>query len=280
MLDWYHRDYVDIIDEMLAPGGSPKVVSDNNLINGKMNFDCSTVAAGDKTKCTNGAGISKFRFQTGKTHRLRLINSGSDGVQRFTIDEHTMTVIALDFDPVKPYNTTVVTLGVGQRADVLVTANAGSNKSAYWMRSNNTCTLHRQPNAVAAVYYDKADTSRPPTSQAWDLPALSEGCVEDPLTVTEPLFPIALPEETYVETMAIELYTNASGVTLWKFDGVSMRADYSRPVLLLADRGNLSYPEEWNVRNYWTNSSVRVVINNRTPGSYVLFPPFSIFPPS
>ena len=33
-------------------------------------------------------------------------------MQRFTIDNHTMTIIANDFVPVKPYKTNVVTLGV------------------------------------------------------------------------------------------------------------------------------------------------------------------------
>jgi len=58
------------------------------------------------------AGLSKFRFQKGKTHRLRLINAGAEGIQRFSIDGHNMTVIANDFVPVQPYTTQVVTLGV------------------------------------------------------------------------------------------------------------------------------------------------------------------------
>src|SRR4051812_621837 len=84
----------------LAQGGNPAPSSDNNLINGKMDFDCATVAAGGKTKCTNNAGISKFKFTTGKTHRLRLINAGAEGIQRFSIDGHDMTVIANDFVPI------------------------------------------------------------------------------------------------------------------------------------------------------------------------------------
>ena len=136
----------------MAPNFTGQTYSDNNLINGKMNFDCSTVAAGDNAKCTSNAGVSKFKFQTGKTHRLRLINSGADGVQRFSIDQHTMTVIAYDFVPIEPYDTKVVTLGVGQRADVLVKANVGRPRSAYWMRSNITaCSSSRQPLAVAAI---------------------------------------------------------------------------------------------------------------------------------
>ena len=60
----------------------------------------------------SNAGLSKFSFQSGKKHRLRLINAGADSVQKFTIDRHKMTVIANDFVPVVPYETKVVTLGV------------------------------------------------------------------------------------------------------------------------------------------------------------------------
>ena len=168
--DWYHTDYFKLVEETLTPNAAP-VRSDNNLINGKMNFNCSTVAAGDTATCTNNAGVSKFKFTTGKTHRLRLINTGSEGVQRFSIDGHNMTVIANDFVEVQPYTTKVVTLGIGQRTDVLVTANAGNSKSAYWIRSNITsCSLANQPYAVAALYYDQADTSKAPTSSAWNVP--------------------------------------------------------------------------------------------------------------
>jgi FtsP/CotA-like multicopper oxidase with cupredoxin domain len=242
------------------------VLSDNNLIDGKMNFDCSTVAPGDNTPCTDRAGISKFKFQTGKTHRLRLINSGADGVQRFSIDQHTLTVIAEDFVPVKPYNTTVVTLGVGQRTDVLVTANAGPPDSLFWMRSNlTTCSPARQPNALAAVYYDKADTSATPSSRPWDVPDPGT-CANDPLDISEPLYPIPLPKPAITQTMDIELFKNASNVTLWKFNGVSMRTDYNSPVILLANQGNFSYPPEWNVVNYQQTTAIRIIINNKGPG--------------
>ncbi|EAQ89553.1 hypothetical protein CHGG_06172 [Chaetomium globosum CBS 148.51] len=263
--DWYHREYSDIIEEMLAPNGSPKVTSDNNLINGKMNFDCSTVAPGDKTPCANNAGISKFKFQTGKRHKLRLVNTGGDGVQRFSIDEHVLTVVAEDFVPVKPYNTSVVTLGVGQRADVLVTANVGKANSAFWMRSNlTTCAPARQPNAVAAVYYDQADTSTTPSSKAWDIPN-PDLCANEDLHITEPLYPIPLPEPTLTQNMDIELYKNASNVTLWKFNGVSMRTDYNSPVILLANDGNFTYPAQWNVVNYHKHTSIRIIVNNKGP---------------
>ena len=109
--DWYHQEYFSVVQEVVDPSPGPVIPkSDNNLINGKMDFDCSTVASGQQ--CTPNAGIAKFKFTAGKTHRLRLINAGAEGIQRFTIDNHTMTVIANDFVPVQPYQTNVVTLGV------------------------------------------------------------------------------------------------------------------------------------------------------------------------
>lgn len=84
--------------------------SDNNLINGKMFFDCSLVT--DGTPCTINAGLSEFQSTPGKTHRLRVVNAESAGLQHFSIDNHLMTVIANDFTPIVPYQAKVITMGV------------------------------------------------------------------------------------------------------------------------------------------------------------------------
>lgn len=100
-------------DILVVVGTDPKFFapfSDNNLINGKMDYDCSLVT--DGRPCVSNAGLSKFKFRAGKTHRLRLINAGAAGLQHFSIDGHEMTVIANDFVPVVPYTTKIVTMGV------------------------------------------------------------------------------------------------------------------------------------------------------------------------
>lgn len=108
--DWYHKEYHDLLAGIVGTDTSLiRPSSDNNLINGKMNFDCATADGGT---CTNNAGLSTFKFTSGKRMKLRLINSGAAAIQKFSIDNHTMTVIANDFVPVEPYNTTVVTLAV------------------------------------------------------------------------------------------------------------------------------------------------------------------------
>ncbi|KAK0749196.1 laccase with copper binding domain [Schizothecium vesticola] len=252
--DWHHRDYYDIVTEMLAPHGNPRVTSDNNLINGKMNFDCSTVAAGDTTACTPDAGLAKFKFQQGKTHRLRLINSGADGIQQFSIDNHTMTVIANDFTPIHPYTTTTVTLAVGQRTDVLVTASAASTTSV-WMRSRLTCASSLQPLALAAVYYNDANPNLAPTSTPSPLSPTTNQCANDDLSLTAPLFPMPL-------------FRNESDVALWKFNNISMRTNYNTPSLLQVLSGNPTFPPERNILNFHANTSVRLVVVNRSPGPH------------
>ena len=86
--------------------------ADTNLINGKMNFDCSNSTTG--AKCTNNAGVSKFQFTSGKKHKLRLINTGTAGIQKFSIDNHKLSVIANDMIQIQPYTTEIVTLAVSR----------------------------------------------------------------------------------------------------------------------------------------------------------------------
>lgn len=111
--DYYHSQYYDVLSDVMGTDLSKvRVASDNNLINGKMNFDCGSAGNSTTGSCVNNAGLSKFHFTSGKKHRLRLINSGIAAIQKFSIDNHKMTVIANDFIPVEPYETTIVTLGV------------------------------------------------------------------------------------------------------------------------------------------------------------------------
>lgn len=196
---------------------------------------------------------------------MRLINSGSEAVQRFSLDGHNLTVIANDYVEVTPYTTKVVTLGVGQRTDVLVTANVGTATSAYWMRSNITsCSNAKQPYAVAAVYYSSADTTKAPTSSAWNVPDPGT-CANDDLSLTVPTYKMAVPTPSYTHTYNISLFTNGSGVTLWDFDGESARVDYNTPTLLMAHNGTTVFDAESNTRNLYTNSSVRMIVDNTTP---------------
>lgn len=81
LTDWYHVPYLTTVEYVDGPRPEmppPKITSDNNLINGKMDFNCSTVAAGDKTPCVNNAGVSMFNFTAGKVRVAVTIKPSSD----------------------------------------------------------------------------------------------------------------------------------------------------------------------------------------------------------
>jgi hypothetical protein len=133
------------------------------------NFDCTQKKANDTTPCISNAGIPKFKFTPGKVHRLRLINAGSEGIQKFSIDGHNLKVIANDFVPIIPYDTQVVTLGIGQRTDILVTGLTNFTGN-YLIRSSIAsapCSVSNNPDATAILYYNDKLSNVKPNSTAW-----------------------------------------------------------------------------------------------------------------
>lgn len=190
-----------------------------------------------------------------------------------------MTVIANDFVAIKPYTTNVATLGVGQRTDVLVTANQGPATSSFWMRSNisRICSLSNQPHALAQIYYDQADRTKAPTSKAWNVPDPGT-CANDPLSQSVPAYVIPIKAAATTREMDITFGYNSTGFFLWKLDGISQRANYNSPVLLAAGGSGLNgevgtntphtYPPEWNVKDFGSNVTIRVHVVNTTPVSH------------
>lgn len=183
-----------------------------------------------------------------------------------------MTVISTDYVPTVPYTTNVVTLGIGQRTDVLVTA-GGESDSSYWMRSQlldtATCAGLAPPGTndipvLAAIYYEDADTSAYPTTAPSDH---SPSCSNDPIEKTQPEFAKVPSELPFYQNLLLELTQNATGSYEWLINNQTYRADYNEPLLYEAARGKYDFPEnpQWNVYNFGQNSSVIFNITNTTP---------------
>jgi FtsP/CotA-like multicopper oxidase with cupredoxin domain len=149
---------------------------------------------------------------------------------------------------------------------VLVTANQGTAQSAFWMRSNisTICSVTNQPAALAAIYYDKADTTKSPSSKAWNVPDPGT-CRNDDLSLTVPYYSMTAATPSTTNHLDISFEVNATGSFLWTMDGQTFRANYNNPVLLLAEKGNLTYPAEWNVKNFGSNTTIRIVVDNLSP---------------
>lgn len=281
LTDYYHGSYFDILQDVMGTDLS-KVApfSDNNLINGKGEFDCSLT--NNSTNCTPGAGYSKFQFTQGKTYRLRLINGGAEGIQKFSIDNHRLKVMSYDFVPIVPYTTEIVTLGIGQRVDIIVEA-TGTATDAVFMRSViSNCSLTHQPNGYAMVYYQNAETNVKPNTTAW--PDTTDACANDDLDTTTPYFPISPPATPATEvSIDVNFGLNATGHLVWTMNNSTFRTCYNDPVLFRAQgvdgtttnndtststnttSGAFEYPAEWNVFDFGKASSIRIIVNNLSP---------------
>lgn len=105
LTDWFHETVNSLFDAEEA-GGPP--TADNGLING-------TNVYGEDGSANQTGSRFETTFEAGTSYRLRLINTAIDTMWKFSIDNHTMTVISMDLVPVKPFNTTIVTIGIGKQ---------------------------------------------------------------------------------------------------------------------------------------------------------------------
>ena len=277
--DWYHIPYFAIVAD--AVGTNYSVIpptSDSVIINGRGRFNCSNPSYSSdsnwlalnwnsdiKWTCVDNAPRSQFRFQSGKVHRLRLINHGANGVQKFSIDGHKLTIIATDLVPTVPYTVDQVTLGVGQRTDVLVKA-TNNPQGSVWMRAElpggEPCGGSDSPLALAPIYYENADTSKDPTTTS-SLPETA--CVNDNLVNTVPEYAIVPGANAWTQDLSLTLDLNSTGHFEFRINEIAYRADYNYPVLPQVAAGNLTTEREWNVYNFGQNTSIILNITNNMP---------------
>lgn len=248
--DYFHRYYHSITQGFLD-NKVEVTLSDNNLISGKNSYD------------DNGAPLASFNFTSGKTHRLRLINTSAFAVQKISIDGYDMVVIANDFVPITPYTTDVVTLAPGQRSDVLVHG-TGESTDSMWLRAYKppNCSPGKQGSylATAAIFYEDANRSQTPSTRPGSN-AYNHYCGNDPLSQTVPAYQLTPDDPSVTEILPIELRPNGSS-NLWFMGNRTFRVDYNDPQLLNARNGDFEFPHIQNVHNYGSNSSLRFIIEN------------------
>jgi FtsP/CotA-like multicopper oxidase with cupredoxin domain len=99
--DWFHTPASELWFTERLPG--LPIPADTGLVNGKNVWNLT----GEYTNLT---------FTPGKKHRIRLVNTSTNTHFKFWIDEHVMTVMAADFIPIQPYNTTVLNINIGSES--------------------------------------------------------------------------------------------------------------------------------------------------------------------
>jgi Multicopper oxidase len=127
-----------------------------------------------------------------KRYLLRLINTAFDATFVFSIDNHKLQIVSSDFVPIHEYTNTSVLVGIGQRYNVIVTADQPNRDENFWIRTwKANCFQFNQDKASAGYettgILRYGDSQALPKSQAWD--PVSKACSDETYTSLKPILP-------------------------------------------------------------------------------------------
>ncbi|KAK3302655.1 Cupredoxin, partial [Chaetomium strumarium] len=100
-------------------------------------------------------------------YRVRLINAEIDIFFMFSIDNHTMEAIANDLVPIQPFNTSIVSIGIGQRYDVIIHADQSDTADNFWIRAvpQTSCSsTNSMEHVILGIVYYGTSPSTPDTT--------------------------------------------------------------------------------------------------------------------
>jgi hypothetical protein len=118
--------------------------------------------------------------------------------------------------------------------------------------------------AIAAVYYDGADTNALPSTTSGLTSAEKNFCQNDDLSLTQSL--CVKPLAPAPDEKEIDIVFNTNGTTfVWFINNSTFRANYNVNLLEHVINGNTTFEEEWNVYDTGSATSIRWVINNPVP---------------
>ncbi|KAK2598057.1 hypothetical protein QQS21_005834 [Conoideocrella luteorostrata] len=218
LTDWGHQTMQELYSTA-ERSGPPRL--NNGLINGTNVFVVNGTTTGTRFKLS---------FKFGMSYRLRLVNAAIDTHFKFSIDNHVMMVIASDLVPIEPYFTTVLNIGIGQRYDVVVTADQGGFvASNFWMRAipQTACSENdSRDNIRGIVYYgDKPGT---PETTGYNY---TDSC-DDETKNLKPFiskdFPIT-PNTKNLEEVTVR--KDSAGRFRWYLNSTTMLVEWGKPTL-------------------------------------------------
>ncbi|EEY20296.1 laccase-1 [Verticillium alfalfae VaMs.102] len=230
--DWDHQT-VDELYAVAQTNGPPML--DNGLING-------TNVYGDDDDASQTGKRLTIPFSAGTSYRMRLVNAAVDTHWKFSIDNHTLTVIAADLVPVEPYITTMVDLTMGQRYDIIVTANQSEAADSFWMRAipQSACSDNESTDNIKAIVY-YGDSVTTPQTIGYDY---TDSCDDE----TDNLVPVvskAVEGADWSDLAIATVGRNSAGLFKWYLNSTSLLVDWADPTLGQV----LAGATEWETEN-------------------------------
>lgn len=161
------------------------------------------------------------------------------------IDNHTLEVVANDFVPIVPYNTTNLSIGMGQRYDVIVNAKDLTSGN-FWLRAipQEACSeTSAVDNVKGIIRYDSSSTADPTTSAY----SYTDSCADEDSSNLVPYLPLNA-SDTYTygedEEVAVQVTDNA---LLWTMNKTSFRTQWENPTLMQVANDSTSFTAKQHV---------------------------------
>ncbi|KAH6652279.1 multicopper oxidase [Truncatella angustata] len=228
--DWSHIP-VDTLHTIEQTGASFEL--DNGLLNG------TNVYSGGDVVGQTGQRLN-LSFTAGTSYRIRLINAAIDTHFKFSIDNHTLQVIANDLVPIHPYTTNILDIAMGQRYDVIVRADQDdAPNSSFWIRAipQETCSNNAAPdNIKGVIHYGESQST--PTSQPYNY---TDSCEDEAATNLKPYFAQDVGASTWNKTQSLYGWFNDEGLFRWYLNSSTMVVDWENPTLLQTYNNNTNF---------------------------------------
>lgn len=242
--DWSHST-ADVLAVEAAASGPPTL--DNCLINGTNVYDDvgsrfeTTFVAGTsyRIRLVNGAADTHFRFMVSN-----IFISNRQVLTRLQIDNHTMTVVATDFVPIVPYTTDQISIGMGQRYDVIV--NASETSGDFWLRAipQESCSDNDNvDNILGIIRYDSSSTADPTTSAY----TYTDSCDDEDISTLVPYLVSDVSSTYAIEDDFAVTIGRANNVILWEMAGISFVNEWDYPTVLQVAEGNDTWGTDQHV---------------------------------
>lgn len=149
---------------------------------------------------------------------------------KFSIDNHTMTVIEADLVPIVPYTTTTLNIGMGQRYDVIVKADQGAVAKDFWMRAipQRACSYVGAVSNIKGIVHYEGSTETPTTMGY----SYTDECVDEPHASLVPHVKKTVGPSTISERQTVTAAKNSDGLFRWTVNGTPMNVEWGNPVSL------------------------------------------------
>ncbi|KAF2148105.1 multicopper oxidase [Myriangium duriaei CBS 260.36] len=226
--DWDHQTVDELYSAAETQGPIPL---GTGLINGTNTYPNDT---------SRGARF-QTSFDSGSSYLLRVVNGAIDAHWDFSIDNHTLQVIATDFVPIKPYTTKVLSIGIGQRYDVVVTADQAAVASDFWLRANpdSACGTNNNAGDIRGIVHYGSSTGTPAASEF--IPP-GNSCQGEAASNLVPYLALDA-STTYAVTNDSNAnpYTNAQGLFRWTMGPETFLMDWKKPTITSVLNGSTAY---------------------------------------